>query len=94
MNYFVLIYYLADDYLTRRTEFRAEHLRLANEARSRGELLFAGAFSDPADRSLLIFKTNGKTTIEEFVRMDPYVANGLVQRWEIRSWTVVIGDRA
>ena len=27
-----------------------------------------------------------------FARSDPYVRNGLVTRWEVRSWTVVIGN--
>ncbi|MHA7237949.1 YciI-like protein, partial [Burkholderia pseudomallei] len=25
---------------------------------------------------------------------DPYVANGLVKRWRVRPWTVVIGKLA
>ena len=29
--------------------------------------------------------------VEEFARNDPYVANGLVTRWEVRHWAVVIG---
>lgn len=92
MNYFALIYYLVDDYLTRRGAFRDEHLRLANILRQRQELILGGAFSDPADRALLIFKANDKNVVEDFVRQDPYVLNGLVKRWEIRPWTVVIGN--
>ncbi len=30
--------------------------------------------------------------VEEFARNDPYVLNGLVTRWEVRPWAVVIGD--
>lgn len=89
--YFALLYHLADDYLKRRTEFRAEHLRLANESSARGEMVLGGAFTDPADTALLIFKTEDKTIIENFVQYDPYVINGLVLRYEIRSWNVVIG---
>ena len=92
MNYFALIYYLVDDYLARRAAFRDEHLRLANKLRQREELILGGAFSDPADRALLIFKVSDKTIVEEFVRQDPYVINGLVKRWEIRPWSVVIGN--
>lgn len=89
--YFALLYHLADDYLTRRTEFREEHLRLANESSARGEMVLGGAFTDPADTALLIFKTEDETIIENFVQHDPYVINGLVLRYEIRSWNVVIG---
>ncbi len=91
MEYFALIYYLVDDYLSRRTPFRERHLRLVQDANGRGDLLLAGAFSDPADRALLIFRVKNKEVIEEFIRNDPYVKNGLVTRSEIRPWSVVIG---
>jgi len=91
MNYFALIYYLADDYLARRTAFRETHLELAKELHRRGELLLAGAFGGPADKALLVFRVKDKSVIEEFVDHDPYVKNGLVTRWEIRPWAVVIG---
>ncbi len=92
MPYYALIYHVVDDYVTRRAVYREEHLRLARQAHRRGELLLGGAFSDPVDRALLVFRTPDRTTIEDFVRNDPYVKNGLVTRWEIRSWTVVIGS--
>jgi uncharacterized protein YciI len=91
MSYYVLLYHVVDDYLARRTEFRDEHLRLARAAHARGELLLGGAFSEPADQALLVFRVQSRAVIEEFVQHDPYVSNGLVKRWEIRPWTVVIG---
>lgn len=90
MNYFVLIYYVVDDYVERRTIYRDEHLRLARESQSRGDLILGGALADPADRALLIFRCSDKSVVEEFVTRDPYIVNGLVTRWEIRPWTVVI----
>ena len=90
MNYYALIYSVVDDYMVRRGIFRDEHLRLANEASSRGELILGGAFSNPADQALLIFQVNEISIIEKFVTNDPYVINGLVTKWEIRP-TVVIG---
>jgi len=91
MSYYALIYHLTDNYIERRTQFREEHLKLAKESNDRGEMMLAGAFSDPADKALLIFKVADKSVIEEFVRKDPYVKNGLIAKWEIREWTVVIG---
>ncbi len=91
MNYYALFYQVVDDYLERRPLYRSDHLQLAQAAQTRGELLLGGAFSDPADAALLIFRTADKSVVEEFVRQDPYVQNGLVARWEIRAWTVVIG---
>ena len=91
MSYYALIYETADDYVSRRAEFREMHLHLAREARERGELVLAGAFDDPVDRALLVFRVDHKSKVEEFARKDPYVVNGLVKNWEVRSWKVVIG---
>jgi len=91
MNYYALFYYVVDDFVSRRSPYRDEHLRLAREANRRGELLLAGALSDPADQALLVFRAPEKSVVEDFARDDPYVTNGLVTRWEVRSWTVVIG---
>lgn len=91
MNFFVLFYYVVDDYVARRAPYREEHLKLAKEAQERGELLLGGALSDPVDKALLVFRGDNKSLIEDLVRRDPYVINGLVKRWEIRPWTVVIG---
>jgi uncharacterized protein YciI len=92
MPYFVLTYDLVDNYLARRSQYREEHLRLAREAHQRGELILAGALSDPADRALLVFRVTDRSIVEEFAKYDPYVINGLVTRWEVRPWTVMIGD--
>lgn len=89
--YFALIYDVADDYLERRTQFRPEHLALGQAAATRGELVLGGAFSEPADKALLIFKGENAGAAEKFAREDPYVKNGLVKSWRVRPWNVVIG---
>ena len=93
MPYFVLSYELVNDYVNRRTPYREQHLRLAKEAHQRGELILGGAFSEPADRALLVFRVAQRSIAEEFAKNDPYVINGLVLKWEVRPWTVVIGDQ-
>lgn len=92
MNYYALIYETVDDYVARRAEFREMHLRMAREVRERGDLVLAGAFDDPVDRALLVFRVDDKSKVEEFARKDPYVVNGLVKKWEVRQWKVVVGQ--
>jgi uncharacterized protein YciI len=92
MPHFALFYDVVDDYVTRRAVYRDEHLRLARDAHRRGELLLAGALSEPTDRALLVFRVSSRAVVEDFARRDPYVVNGLVTRWEVRAWAVVIGD--
>ena len=92
MEYYTLFYYVIEDYISRRTRYREEHLRLAQEANRRGDLLLAGALSDPVDQALLVFRVSDRSIVEDFARSDPYVINGLVMKWEVRPWTVVIGN--
>jgi uncharacterized protein YciI len=92
MGYYALIYEVVPDYLARRGEFREAHLSHARKAQDRGELLLGGAFADPADRALLVFRAEDRSVAESFAHNDPYVLNGLVARWEVRPWTVVIGN--
>ena len=92
MAYYAMIYDLVDDYMARRGAFREEHLKMAADAHARGELLLGGAFADPPDKALLIFRADDSKVAESFARNDPYVVYGLVKRWEVRPWTVVIKD--
>ncbi len=92
MPYYALFYDVVDDFVARRAAYREEHLHLANEARTRGELVLAGALADPADGALIIFQAESPAPAEAFARNDPYVKNGLVTNWTVRSWTVVVGN--
>lgn len=93
MNYYALIYETVDDYVERRSEFREQHLRVARESLERGELVFGGALAEPVDRALLVFHVEDKRRVEDFARNDPYVVNGLVKKWEVRPWNVVVGNK-
>jgi uncharacterized protein len=88
--YLALLYDVVDDYVRRRQPFRAEHLALAERFHREGKLLLAGAF-DPADGALLVFRAESPAEVEAFVREDPYVREGLVTRWRVKAWTVVVG---
>ena len=91
MAHFVLLYDVVDDFLERRGEFRQIHLGLASEAFERGELVMAGTLAEPADGAILVFKGDDPSEAERFAENDPYVKKGLVTRWRVRPWTVVIG---
>jgi hypothetical protein len=91
MKWFLLFYDLVPGYIERRAPFRPEHLKLAQAAQARGELVLAGAFGDPPEGALLVFKGEDASAAEAFARSDPYVANGVVTAWRVKPWTVVIG---
>jgi hypothetical protein len=91
---FALFYDVVDDFVARRAPFRGEHLRLAGEAHNRGNIVLAGALVEPADTALIIFHCADKSVGEDFPRRAPYVVNGLVKKWSVPPWNVVVGQTA
>jgi uncharacterized protein YciI len=91
VNKLPLLYEVIDDYVAQRAQFRDAHLQSAGAAAGRGELLLAGAMTEP-DGALLVFRAADRSVAENFARNDPYVVNGLVSHWEVRPWNVVVGQ--
>ena len=89
--YYILHYKAEDNYVERRAPYRMEHLSLAQQAFENGILVMAGAYADPPDGALLVFKGDDPSVAENFASNDPYVKNGVVKEWQVRNWTVVIG---
>jgi len=91
MPYFALQYNVVEDFANKRTPFRPAHLKEVREAHDRGEIVMAGALADPSE-ALIIFRGSDKSTAEKFAQNDPYVKQGLVKKWTVRQWTVVVGQ--
>ncbi len=89
--YYILLYDVVEDFINRRAPYREEHLNLVNEAHRRGELVMAGAFSEPVDGAALLLSSVDRALITRFAEADPYVRNGLVTSWRARGWNVVVG---
>ncbi len=92
--HYLLFYEVADDYVSRRAQFREAHLQKAWQASARGELVLGGALANPVDGAVLLFQGNSPEVAEQFARTDPYVTAGLVKRWYVREWTTVVGKNA
>jgi len=90
--YYILFYDVVDDYVKLREPYREAHFNHIKPYVERGDVRLAGALSDPVDGAVLVFNVNNKKTIEEFAMNDPYVKNGLVTKWQIREWAVVLGN--
>ena len=89
--HYLLFYEAGEDYVSRRAEFRNEHLTRAWKAIDRGELVLGGALANPTDGAVLLFKGDSPEAAENFARVDPYVTNGVVKRWYVREWVTVAG---
>ena len=91
MPYFVLTYDVVDNFTDKRTPFRPAHIKQVRDAHGRGELIMAGVLGEP-DTAMLVFRGADKSIVETFVKNDPYVHEGLVKKWTVRPWTVVVGQ--
>ncbi len=90
--YFILIYDYVENILERRQPYRDAHLSLVQGYVDRGAVILGGAYANPADGAMIVLRVDDRAQVEEFVGKDPYVANELVTRWQIREWTVVAGS--
>lgn len=91
MKYYILFYETVENYVEKRAPYRSVHLANAKAAVDRGEIIMGGAFDEPADGVAIVFKVNEISIITNFVEEDPYVQNGLISKWWIRPWNVVVG---
>ena len=87
----VLTYDYVPDILEKRGPYRAGHIGGAKNLEESGNLIVAGALANPVDGAVFLFKGLDDAEIQEFVKQDPYVINGLVTSWKIRDLTAVVG---
>ena len=92
--HWLLFYDYVPDYLERRSTVRAEHMAHVQPYLERGELVLGGAFANPADGAVILFRSETSEVAERFAAEDPYVEQGLVTDWRVREWTTVVGADA
>jgi uncharacterized protein YciI len=90
--HYLLFYEKAPDHAAREKPLQAAHRAHLDAAVRRGDLLLAGSLGDPADgAAVLVFKGPTTAIAENFATSDPYVVDGLVNRWHVRTWDTVVG---
>lgn len=92
--HYLLFYDVVADYAQRRIPFRKAHIAHARAAVDRGDLVLAGALADPVNGAVFLFRGETAAPAEAFAAADPYVMNGLVSAWRVRTWTTVVGRDA
>ena len=70
------------------------HSRIPVVAPGRITEALAGALADPADGAVLLFQGDSPAAAEAFAAADPYVREGLVTHWRVRTWMTVVGEGA
>jgi uncharacterized protein YciI len=92
--HYLLFYDVVANYAERRAPYRVEHLELAEQSVQRGDMILAGALADPIDGAVFLFQGSSPGVAEAFAEADPYVQNGLVTKWRVRTWPTVVGQGA
>jgi uncharacterized protein len=88
---YVMLYESADDVATKAPPHFPAHLERIREFERRGDLEMVGTFEDPQTQgSMGIFRSRGAA--EEFIAGDPFVQNGVVRGYEVRSWNEILSE--
>ena len=89
--YAVRYEYVADA-LEKRKPYRQDHLALINKESEKGNVILAGAVGNPPTGGLLIFRNLSFDEIDQVIKKDPYVVNGVVMKYTIQPYMAVVGD--
>ncbi|KAK9815872.1 hypothetical protein WJX72_011037 [[Myrmecia] bisecta] len=92
-SFHILHYEYVSDILEKRGPHREAHLAAARKQAESGKIFLAGAVADPVDSAIFVWKDATKDEIAAFVKDDPYVKAGLVPKWSIRPYMVVVGGQ-
>lgn len=89
--YYLLTYEKHPGYESLQLPHQSAHLDHVMAAAGRGELILAGSLEDPVDGSaLMVFKSDSPQAARDFANSDPYVTGGVISKWSIRKWDVVV----
>ncbi|GAC1316568.1 MAG: hypothetical protein NVSMB25_02520 [Thermoleophilaceae bacterium] len=86
---YVLLYDSADDVTTKASRHLAAHEARYRKFHSDGSLLMIGTFGDPQREGAMAVFTS-RAAAEEFAVEDPFVLEGVVRSWQIRTWNEVL----
>ena len=90
MKFAAIIEYLQDK--TKIAEVRPVHRQYLAQLKADGQLAASGPFTDDSG-ALIIYEAASKDDAEKLLRADPFHANGIFLRWQIRPWNPVIANR-
>jgi uncharacterized protein YciI len=90
---YLLEYEYVENMGEKRTPHRQRHLDYTKPYVDNKNLVAGGALVPAIDKGFLIFRGfNDIHDVEKFARHDPYVQSGLVKKWKVSEWAIVVGD--
>ncbi|MFN8533907.1 MAG: YciI family protein [Dehalococcoidia bacterium] len=94
MKLFAAILGYVPDIAEKRAPHRPAHLAYLERLREQGRVVLAGAWADPLDGALVVYRAESREEVDELMRNDPYCLAGLWTGMTVREWNVVIGAPA
>lgn len=89
MKWAAVIEYVKD--ATKVSEIRPAHRAYLSGLLDAGKIVCAGPFLDDFG-ALIVYEAETKEAAEELIRADPFNANGVFVRWDVRPWKTVFGN--
>jgi len=90
MKYAAVIEYLQDKETVER--LRPVHRQYLALLKEKGQLAASGPFADGSG-ALIVYEAESAEAAEAILKGDPFHANGVFLRWQLRPWNVVIANR-
>ena len=91
--HYLLFYEKAPDFEDRQKPLSVAHRDYLQTFATRGDLILGGSLENPTDGSaVLLFKADSAAAVEAVAQGDPYVKGGIVIKWSVRPWDLVIGS--
>ena len=82
--------------LERRKNVRPRHLENIQKVKEQGSVICAGGITDPEDNtvgSFLVMEFETRPMLENYLKTEPYVTEGVWQKIDIRTCnTVIVND--
>ena len=90
---YLLFYEKIEDYAERQKPHAEAHRDYFEKRAAQGDMLLGGSLEDPVDGSaVILFEAESASVVEAFAKTDPYVIHGIVNKWSVRKWDVVVGS--
>jgi uncharacterized protein YciI len=90
MKYAAVIEYIQDK--EKIQSIRPAHRQYLTGLLQSGKLAAAGPFTDDSG-ALIVYEAGSPEEAEALVRGDPFCANGVFVRWQLRPWNTVMANR-
>jgi len=91
VKHYMLYYQLVPDILEKRSPYKDEHMKILHELSARG-LVFVGGEMVEGFPAVFMFSGNDDSVLQEWLRRDPYLINGLVKEYRYNEIILVAGS--